>query len=470
MWRSKKVRYHIVAVRSGLAGCCSLGCDWGFDKALLMGCGKAFYHWSIIACIKAMNLHWINMRQNTPTDKCVCSTFPADYLCERMAGSRGFFPLPASLSLFSACVCVSTCLPTHTLSLLLSLFLLHPFPISIHLSLGISLPLFFAFHAWVQGEDHKRNTWQTRMWYPSHCHTAPSLSSSSSSSSPLPPPRWPPLQRGACKNGKQGFFSSGRKEEEEEEEEKEEEEEVPPPPTPPPPLAPFIPPLPPQLAFHTPGSAIQTRSCMYMSLWTSNTSLLSLSQQTYRRRGRKRGMGWEVSKGQLKLRRYSGSPSDQRVAGRIPAPPGCMSKCPWARYLTPNCSWCAVGFLHGSLCHQCANVASAVKRFEQYADWKSSIQIQAHCSLWWILLELYQWKIMTQERQEIWKTRIQFMSSWVTTWSAKAEADKTFFFFPLRLFQFKSNRKYQIMRHSLISLLPSDSLKTSQTQKALPWS
>ena len=24
----------------------------------------------------------------------------------------------------------------------------------------------------------------------------------------------------------------------------------------------------------------------------------------------------------------------------------CMSKCPWARYWTPNCSWCAVGTCH----------------------------------------------------------------------------------------------------------------------------
>ena len=46
-----------------------------------------------------------------------------------------------------------------------------------------------------------------------------------------------------------------------------------------------------------------------------------------------------------------------RVIGRspvrIPAPPSCIS---WARYWTPNCSWWAVGALHGSLCHQCMNV------------------------------------------------------------------------------------------------------------------
>ena len=27
-------------------------------------------------------------------------------------------------------------------------------------------------------------------------------------------------------------------------------------------------------------------------------------------------------------------------------------KCPWARYWTPNCSWCAVDTVHGGLCHQ----------------------------------------------------------------------------------------------------------------------
>ena len=35
----------------------------------------------------------------------------------------------------------------------------------------------------------------------------------------------------------------------------------------------------------------------------------------------------------------------------------CMSKCPWARYWTPNCSWCAVCTMHGDLCHQCLNVS-----------------------------------------------------------------------------------------------------------------
>ena len=34
---------------------------------------------------------------------------------------------------------------------------------------------------------------------------------------------------------------------------------------------------------------------------------------------------------------------------------GGMLKCLWARYWTPNCSWWAVGTVHGSLCHQCVN-------------------------------------------------------------------------------------------------------------------
>ena len=29
-----------------------------------------------------------------------------------------------------------------------------------------------------------------------------------------------------------------------------------------------------------------------------------------------------------------------------------MSKCPWARYWNPNCSWSAIGTLHGGLCRQ----------------------------------------------------------------------------------------------------------------------
>ena len=36
----------------------------------------------------------------------------------------------------------------------------------------------------------------------------------------------------------------------------------------------------------------------------------------------------------------------------IPAELSCMSKCPWAKYWPPNCSWCADGTLHGGLCHQ----------------------------------------------------------------------------------------------------------------------
>ena len=68
----------------------------------------------------------------------------------------------------------------------------------------------------------------------------------------------------------------------------------------------------------------------------------------------------------------------RRSLVRFPAPPSCMSKRPWARYWTLNCSWWAVGALHGSLCHQCMNVASVVKRFEQSVDWKSAMKMQDH--------------------------------------------------------------------------------------------
>ena len=45
-----------------------------------------------------------------------------------------------------------------------------------------------------------------------------------------------------------------------------------------------------------------------------------------------------------------------RLLVGLPVPPSCMSKCPWARYWTPNCSWWAVDILHGSLRHQWMNV------------------------------------------------------------------------------------------------------------------
>ena len=60
-------------------------------------------------------------------------------------------------------------------------------------------------------------------------------------------------------------------------------------------------------------------------------------------------------------------PSEQRVepascywkvAGLIPLV--CMSKCPWARYWTPNCSWSMVGSLHGSHHHQCMNYCKSL--------------------------------------------------------------------------------------------------------------
>ena len=34
---------------------------------------------------------------------------------------------------------------------------------------------------------------------------------------------------------------------------------------------------------------------------------------------------------------------------QIPAPPKCMSKCPWARYWTPNCSWQSLPSMYGSM-------------------------------------------------------------------------------------------------------------------------
>ncbi|CAB1434579.1 unnamed protein product [Pleuronectes platessa] len=77
----------------------------------------------------------------------------------------------------------------------------------------------------------------------------------------------PECKRGACKNGKQGF---------------QREEEGgrgggggAPPSSPP--LTLFIPPLPPQLAFHTPGSAIQTRSCINNQGSTISSKLPALS-------------------------------------------------------------------------------------------------------------------------------------------------------------------------------------------------
>ena len=52
-----------------------------------------------------------------------------------------------------------------------------------------------------------------------------------------------------------------------------------------------------------------------------------------------------------------------KVAGLISLV--CMSKCPWARYWTPNCPWCAVGTLHGSHLHQCMNTLTDGSHFGQ---------------------------------------------------------------------------------------------------------
>ena len=52
---------------------------------------------------------------------------------------------------------------------------------------------------------------------------------------------------------------------------------------------------------------------------------------------------------------------NRKVASSIPHV--CMSKCPWARYWTPNCSWCAGR--HLAYPHQCMNVWITVSRFVQ---------------------------------------------------------------------------------------------------------
>lgn len=221
-----------------------------------MGCGKAFYHRSIIACIKAMNLNKYkgahthsetnvrarrHMRELELAHLLFGASFLQNILGEKLGGGGkgGVLRLPAF----------------PTVSALFPPFLLLPPPILLPLCL-----LRFALHAWVQGEKHKRNTWQTRMWSSfSHCHTT---------LLPVLPPSLPPslidspftvaLARMANK-----AFSKRRKEEEEE-------------------VCPHhhllhlsLPSSLSQLAFHTPGSAIQTRSCMYMSLSANNTSLLT---------------------------------------------------------------------------------------------------------------------------------------------------------------------------------------------------
>lgn len=192
-----------------------------------MGCGKAFYHWSIIACIKAMNLRWINMRQHTPTERqmcvhactactytpCVCSTFPAYYLCERMAESRGFFPLPASLSLFlRMCVCCIS-MPPHAHTRLLSPHLpsLVP-PLSWYIPSSLFRPPCLSAR-WGSQKEHLANTDVVLLFSLSH---TPSLAPHS------PPPLPPPVDslfREALTRMANKAFSGRRKEEEEEEEE-----------------------------------------------------------------------------------------------------------------------------------------------------------------------------------------------------------------------------------------------------------
>ena len=68
----------------------------------------------------------------------------------------------------------------------------------------------------------------------------------------------------------------------------------------------------------------------------------------------------------------SGGRASRLVIGVWIRPPPliCIFKCAWARYWTPNCSWWAVGTLHGSLRHQCMDVCvkCVVKRFEQSVE------------------------------------------------------------------------------------------------------
>lgn len=64
MWRAERKKKERKAVALSRRGCVfrfsrllqSGAAIRPFDKALLMGCGKAFYHWSIMARIRAVNL------------------------------------------------------------------------------------------------------------------------------------------------------------------------------------------------------------------------------------------------------------------------------------------------------------------------------------------------------------------------------------------------------------------------------
>lgn len=233
-----------------------------------MDCGKAFYHWSIIACIKGMNLCWINKRQHTPTERQMCvpaSTCTHIYTSSlqrlscrlslwKNGGIYGSFPPP----------CLPLPPPTHThththttansvflsSSLLSSLMFSSAIFLLVHLSVSLSMP-----------ECKVRITKGTPGKHgcgPPHLIVTPPT--------PTPPPLTPFSKRHSQEWQTRLSAAGGRR--------KRRRRYTP---LPSPPLTPFIPLLPPQLAFHTPGSAIQTRSCMYMFLSTSNTSLLSLS-------------------------------------------------------------------------------------------------------------------------------------------------------------------------------------------------
>lgn len=223
-----------------------------------MGCGKAFYHWSIIASIKVMNLnkyegaHTLNktnvrarwhMHAHTHSSlhtSCAAAPFLQIIFVKEWKFLRlSLFRLPAFPTL-------SALFPCFAISFHVQYSFLHVFSVS------LSMP-----ECKVRST---KGTPGTRMWSSfSNCHTTllPLLPLS------LLPSPVDSLFTEALARMANKAFSKRRKEEEEE-------------------VCPHhhlhlsLPSSLSQLAFHTPGSAIQTRSCMYMSLSANNTSLLTL--------------------------------------------------------------------------------------------------------------------------------------------------------------------------------------------------
>lgn len=84
--------------------------------------------------------------------------------------------------------------------------------------------------------------------------------------------------------------------------------------------------------------------------------------------------------------------------GWVLAPLSACSKCPWANHRTPNCSigvracagmgvcrWCAVGILHGSLCHRWLNgwIGTCVVKRKKSAALTQEFNHQSRtCSVW----------------------------------------------------------------------------------------